>query len=226
MQRVRTSQHSWGTHVELCRPERRNALDPQAVAELREAITAEGSGVILLTADGPAFCAGGDLGVLQQAAVNGTLIETLTANAAAFADLIESIVSCPRPVVCILDGPAVGGGASLALACDARIATPRARLDFAWARHGLPPDGHAATLLAWVAGQEQAQALLAGAATITTESELAPSLFSGLVAKRPDAHELLAAMRAHRAAELNALVAAAADEVTSERLAVVYKIDK
>jgi enoyl-CoA hydratase/carnithine racemase len=225
MQRVRVSQHPWGAQVELCRPERRNALDAQAVAELHEAFATAGSGVIVLTAEGPAFCAGGDLRAMQASATRGDLVEMLTTNAAAFADLIEAIVACPRPVVALLDGPAVGGGACLALACDTRIATPRARLVFNWARYGLPPDGHATTLLAWAVGEELARSLLADAAEITTDSNLAPRLFSGIIAKRPDHQALLAVMKARRDEELAAIARAAAAEATSERLAVVYKID-
>jgi enoyl-CoA hydratase/carnithine racemase len=226
MQRVRVTQADWGTRVELCSSERRNALDPRTVAELHQAVTGDGSGPILLTGQGPAFCAGGDLRVLQEAASHGDLVETLLVNAAAFADVIEAIVECPRPVVAVLDGPAVGGGASLALACDARVATPRARLVFNWITYGLPPDGHATTLLAWVVGRDRAQALLSKAAEIGTDSELAGEVFTGLVQKRADARDLLAAMRANREAELTALARAAADEATSERLAVLYKIDR
>jgi enoyl-CoA hydratase/carnithine racemase len=226
MQRVRTGQHAWGTHIEICRPERRNALDPQTVAELHEAVSGDGPGVVLLTAQGPAFCAGGDLRVLQEAAAGGDLVEILTTNAAAFADLIEAIVDCPRPVVAALDGPAVGGGASLALACDVRVATSRASLVLNWGRYGLPPDGHATPLLAWAVGPDRARALLAGAAEITTTSDLAPQLFSGIVEKRADRAALLAAMTASRDDELAALARAAADEGTSERLAVLYKIDR
>lgn len=211
--------------MQLCRPERRNALDPQAVAELRAAVAADGPGPIVLTAEGPAFCAGGDLRVLQQAAAGGDLVELLTTNAAAFADLVEAIVGCPRPVVAVIDGPAVGGGACLALACDVRLATRRARLAFNWARAGLPPDGHATTLLAWTVGAQRAQALLADAAEITIDSDLAPLLFTGIVEKRGDQEALLAAMRANRDEELAAIARAAADEATSDRLAVLYKID-
>ena len=226
MQRVRTSQHAWGTQVHLCRPERRNALDAQAVAELREAFASQAPGAILLTAEGPAFCAGGDLRTLQESAASGDLVEMLTTNAEAFADLIEAIVACPRPVVALIDGPAVGGGACLALACDVRIATPRARLVLNWARYGLPPDGHATTLLAWTVGEERARSLLADAAEVTTDSDLAPRLFRGIVEKRPDQAALLAAMRAHRDEELAAIARAAGDKATSERLAMIYKIDR
>jgi enoyl-CoA hydratase/carnithine racemase len=226
VQRVRVTDRAWGTHVELCAPERRNALDPQTVAELLQAFAADGSGMILLTAEGPAFCAGGDLRVLQEAAAGGDLVNVLTTNAASFADLIEAIVACPRPVVAAIDGPAVGGGACLALACDVRIATARARLVLNWSRYGLPPDGHATTLLAWLVGGDRARTLLAGADEITTASDLAPQLFTGIIEKRPGWRELLAAMKASRAGEMAALARAAADRGTSERLAVLYKIDR
>jgi hypothetical protein len=89
----------------------------------------------------------------------------------------------------------------------------------------LPPDGHATTLLGWVVGRDRAQLALAEAAEITTDSELAPLLFTGIVEKRPDGSALLAAMRSARDDELAAIARAAAAEGTSERLAVIYKID-
>jgi enoyl-CoA hydratase/carnithine racemase len=242
VQRVRTSQHGWGTRVELIAPERRNALDERAVADLTAAFRTDGAGAVLLCAQGPVFCSGGDLEVLSRAAREGRLVDLLVTAAAAFADLVEAIVACPRPVVVAIDGPAVGGGACLALAGDVRLATPRAVLDLAWERHGLPPDGGASALLAAAAGPERAGRLLAESARLTTESDLAPLLFTRIVpedqlpaesaaavrqvAKRPDATALLDELRRQRDAELAALVAAAADEVTSERLAVIYKIDR
>jgi enoyl-CoA hydratase/carnithine racemase len=241
VQRVRVSAQPWGTRVELCRPERRNALDQQAVAELREAFAADGSGAILLTAEGPTFCAGGDLRMLQRSASAGDLVEMMTTNAAAFADVIEAIVRCPRPVVAAIDGPAVGGGASLALACDLRIATPQARLSFAWARYGLPPDGCITATLAAIVG-DVAESLLAEGADVTADSDAAPQIFRRIVpvelleaeslaavaraAKREDAAELLAEIRRHRDGELAAIARAAADKATSERLAMLYKIDR
>ena len=241
MQRVRTSRHAWGTRVELCRPERRNALDAQAVADLREVFETPGPGAILLCAEGPAFCAGGDLRSLQEAAAAGDLAGMLTTNAAAFADLVEAIITCPRPVVAAIDGPAVGGGASLALACDVRIATPRARLVFAWSRHGLPPDGCITATLPALVG-DAAGSLLADGADLGTDSDLAPQLFTRVVpgealeeeslaavadaTKRADAATLLPVVRRQREVELAALARAAADKATSERLAVLYKIDR
>jgi enoyl-CoA hydratase/carnithine racemase len=242
VQHVSTTEHGWGTQAILCRPERRNALDGRTIAELRDVFATEGVGAILLAAEGPAFCAGGDLRTVQQSAAAGSLAELLTTNAAAFADLIEAMVACPRPIIAAIDGPAVGGGACLALACDVRLATARARLVFGWARLGLPPDGHARTLLAHAVGPDRADALLAEAAEIGPDSDLGARVFTRVVdaARLPEEAAaiasravkaagraaLLEAMQAARAEELGAIARAAADEATGERLAVLYKIDR
>jgi 2-(1,2-epoxy-1,2-dihydrophenyl)acetyl-CoA isomerase len=249
--RVRASAHPWGTWVELCAPHVRNALDPPAVTALLDIFTRDEPGAVLLTARGPAFCAGGDLSVLSGAAVAGDLTEVLVTPAAAFADLVEAVVACPRPVVAVLDGPAVGGGASLALACDLRLATARAQLVLAWARWGLPPDGGATALLSAAVGAQTARALLADGAEIGTESPLAPRLFSRVLAADEDAEASavetatalaatpgavaakaitagprLASLRAGRGAELAAVAAAARDPSVVARLANVYKMEK
>jgi enoyl-CoA hydratase/carnithine racemase len=248
--RVRATAHPWGTWVELCAPQIRNALDPTAVAALLDIFTRDEPGAVLLTARGPAFCAGGDLSVLSGAAVAGDLTDVLLAPAAAFADLVEAIVACRRPVVVLLDGPAVGGGASLALACDVRLATPRARLVLGWARWGLPPDGGAAVLLAAAVGQTSARALLAEGAEVGTDDARAPALFSRILTADEDAEAAavetvsalaaagaraakaaaagarLASLRAGRGAELAAVDAAARDPSVVARLANVYKMEK
>lgn len=247
--RVRVTQESWGSRVELCRPERRNALDHQSVAELQTAFGADDAGAVLLCAAGPAFCAGGDIGVLAEAAAGGDLTDVLVSNAARFADLIEAIVACPRPVVAAVDGVAIGGGVSLALACDVRIATRRARFVLGWGRWGLPPDGCVTALLAAAVGALRARALLLESAEIDTDSDLASLLFSRVVepdrleaeavatavslaespgaaaAKQATASLLLPAMRAQREAELAAIARAAAEPAVARRLAMIYKIE-
>jgi len=106
--------------VRLSRPERRNALDVSLLRSLTEALAAEpGVPVVLASADPRVFCAGADL--------------TMTdAERAAVSDLVydccETIITRPGPVIAVLTGPAVGGGAQLAAASDLRIAGPGARL--------------------------------------------------------------------------------------------------
>jgi 2-(1,2-epoxy-1,2-dihydrophenyl)acetyl-CoA isomerase len=248
--RIRTSTHAWGTRVVLSAPQVRNALDPGAVSALLEVFARDEPGAVLLCADGPAFCSGGDLSVLAGAAAAGGLTGLLATQAAMFADLVEAVVSCPRPVVAAIDGPAVGGGVSLALACDLRLVTPRARLVLGWARWGLPPDGGAAALLTAAVGHLAARALLVEAAEIGAESLLAPVLFTRVLppdrldadaiatvsalaaspgagtAKAAAAAPLLAALRAGREEELAALARAAADPSVVARLANLYKMEQ
>ena len=106
--------------VRLARPVRRNALDVSLLRAVTEALAAEpGVPVLLASTDPRVFCAGADL--------------TMTdAERAAVSDLVydccETIVTRPGPVIAVLTGPAVGGGAQLAAASDLRIAGPSARL--------------------------------------------------------------------------------------------------
>src|SRR4051794_38626249 len=179
--RVCASDRSWGTWVELCAPQVRNALDPAAVEVLLEVFTSRRPGAVLLTGRGSVFCAGGDLAVLADAAATGDLVGLLTSRAAAFADLVEAMLACPRPLVAAVDGPAVGGGVSLALACDVRIVSTRAKLVLGWARWGLPPDGGAGALLATAVGADRARGLLDAGAEIETGSAYAGRLFDLVV---------------------------------------------
>ena len=106
--------------VRLSRPERRNALDVSLLTALTDALAAEpGIPVVLASADPRVFCAGADLTITdaERAAVSDLVY-----------DCCETIVTRPGPVIAVLTGPAVGGGAQLAAASDLRIAGPGARL--------------------------------------------------------------------------------------------------
>jgi enoyl-CoA hydratase/carnithine racemase len=108
--------------LRLARPERRNALDVSLMTAVRDAIAAEPEAPVLLgSTDRRAFCAGADLTITDaERAVISDLIY----------DCCEAIVSRPGPVIAVLTGAAVGGGAQLAAASDLRIASPAARLRF------------------------------------------------------------------------------------------------
>lgn len=246
--RVLVTAQPWGTKVQLCAPHVRNALDPAAVATLAGVFARDEPGAMLLCAEGPVFCAGGDLAVLGRAAADGDLGDLLATAARAFADVVEAIVACPRPVVAAIGGPAVGGGASLALACDVRLATPQARLVLGWGRWGLPPDGGATALLSFAVGPATARALLMEGAEVGVDSAFAPLVFSRVVAgerlegeaveavtalaespgaraaKAATAALLLPNLRSQREAELAALARAATEPSVAARLALLYKM--
>ena len=109
--------------VRLARPERRNALDAAMTRALLDIVRADPAVPVLLESTDPAaFCAGADLTVpdRERAEVSDLLYQCY-----------EAMVTRPGPVIAVVEGPAVGGGAQLAGAADLRIAGPRGR--FRWA---------------------------------------------------------------------------------------------
>jgi len=106
--------------LRLARPERRNALDLSLMLAVRDALRTEpGAPVLLGSTDPQVFCAGADLTISD-------------ADRAEISDLVydccETMITRPGPVIAVVTGAAVGGGAQLAAASDIRIAGPGARL--------------------------------------------------------------------------------------------------
>jgi enoyl-CoA hydratase len=115
--------------VRLDRPERRNALDRATLAALLDAFAAPDEPVVVLgSTSRAAFCAGADLRLAddERADVSDLLYE-----------LYGRMTSTDAIVVAALDGPAVGGGAQLAIAADLRVASPGASIRVAGPGHGL-----------------------------------------------------------------------------------------
>ncbi len=106
--------------LRLAGPERRNALDVSLARAVRDALAAEPEVPVLFgSADPRVFCAGADLTVsdAERAAVSDLIYECC-----------ETMITRSGPVITVLTGAAVGGGAQLAAASDLRVASPGARL--------------------------------------------------------------------------------------------------
>jgi len=127
--------------VVLNRPQVHNALNPELLAALTEAFrqAAEEQDVryVVLSAEGPSFCAGADLEWMRQAVTSS--FEENQQDAARVFTMLEAVVRCPKPVVARVHGPALGGGVGLVAACDLAVATPAATFRLTEVRLGLIP---------------------------------------------------------------------------------------
>jgi enoyl-CoA hydratase len=138
----------------LSYPERRNALNIELSGKLVDAVRAavadDGVGAIVITGEDPAFCAGGDLAELARA--DPATLHTVYAG-------FLAIAQCPLPTIAAVNGAAVGAGLNLALACDLRIAGPRAKFDARFLSLGLHPGGGYTWMLQRLLGPQAAAAL-------------------------------------------------------------------
>lgn len=115
-------------------PARRNALDHEILDALAAVLTRLPARCLLITAVGPVFSAGYDIGGLPA----GDLAESAEALVAhPFATAIEALEDYPFPAVAALNGHAIGGGLELALTCDLRVAAAGIRLGMPPAKLGL-----------------------------------------------------------------------------------------
>jgi enoyl-CoA hydratase/carnithine racemase len=149
--------------VTLSRPERLNAVNRQMLAELRavaEQLRADSSvSVVVLTGAGRAFCSGYDLAGAAEFADLGP------DGALALQDLgnhaLLAVHSLPQPVIAAVRGPAIGGGFSLALAADIRLAASDALFQAAFVRIGMSgADMGASWLLPRIVGRGVAAELM------------------------------------------------------------------
>lgn len=155
--------------VRLARPDKRNALDAAMFAGLvmaGERLKSEpGVRAVVLSGDGPDFCAGLDFGMFQ-AMRNGNRLTThvdlpATSGPARSAGQRVAYVwtEVPVPVIAAITGNALGGGLQLALGADIRIVAPDARLAVMEARWGLVPDMAGIALLRGVVREDVAREL-------------------------------------------------------------------
>lgn len=127
--------------VTLQRPEVRNAFNAALIAELTtafEQIAADATvRVVVLAAEGKAFCAGADLNWMR-AMASYTWFENL-ADAQALARMLHTLYTCPVPVVGCLQGDCYGGGVGLAAVCDVLVAAEEVHFCLSEAKLGLVP---------------------------------------------------------------------------------------
>jgi enoyl-CoA hydratase/carnithine racemase len=168
----------------LNRPEKLNAFAGRMRQEVAQAVRAMADDsavrVIVVTGAGRAFCAGADVDYMRELTQRGDV--------AGFRGLVEAgrqvvttIRATAKPVIASVNGPAAGGGANLALACDIRIASDRALIGQTFGRIGLHPDWGGIYFLPRLVGPAMALELIWGGAMVPADEALRLGLFSRVV---------------------------------------------
>jgi len=144
--------------ITISRPEVRNAFRPTTLFEMRDAFEIARDdpaiGVVILTGDGPeAFCSGGD----QRIRGDDGYIDPEGVGRLNVLDLQIQIRRCPKPVVAMVAGYAIGGGHVLHVVCDLTVAADNARFGQTGPRVGSFDGGFGSGLLARMVGQKKAR---------------------------------------------------------------------
>ena len=171
-----------GIHtITLNRPERRNALNPQMIAELTHALGEAATcpcGVIVLTGAGTAFCSGMDLENLKS--LGNQRPEDQRADAESTMRVMRRLYELDKPTIAAVNGPAIAGGTGLATLCDFTLAAPQAKLGYTEVRIGFIPAIVSVFLLEMV-GEKKAKALLLSGKILDAEEALAMGLVTEVV---------------------------------------------
>jgi methylglutaconyl-CoA hydratase len=149
--------------ITMHRPERRNAMTPEMQMELIAALeeTAAGTARVLVLAGAQdAFCSGLDIAVLRE--MNGKSALEYRTDAERIARLFLALYELPVPTIAAVHGPAIAGGAGLAIICDFTLATREAKFGFTEARIGFVPALVSAFLALQIDGKRARDLLLTG----------------------------------------------------------------
>lgn len=169
------------------RPDRRNALHDDMYTPMIGAIESfvddQSVGCVVVTGQGSSFCAGGDVRDGSGRRPDGGRLSPAerVARLVANARVVELLHGAPIITIAAVNGPAVGAGLSIALACDLRIAAESARFIGGWARLGFSGDFGGAWLLTQRVGPAKALELVATNAVVTAPEALAIGMVERVV---------------------------------------------
>lgn len=177
--------------VRINHPEALNALDTLVLRELGQAFDAfaadAGIDVVVLTGEGRAFVAGADIAEMSaMTAAEGKAFGRLGA------DVFRKIELLPQPVIAAVNGFALGGGCELAMACDIRIASAKAKFGQPEVGLGITPGFSGTQRLPRLVGLGKAKELIYTAAVIPAEEALRIGLVNKVVASEALMDEALA----------------------------------
>ena len=177
----------------LNRPEKRNALSYKLVAEIKEALDKaekdELVKVIILKANGEAFCAGADLTYLQQ--LQKFSYEENLQDSNHLKELFLKIYTHSKIVIAQVQGHALAGGCGLATVCDFSYAVPQAKFGYTEVKIGFIPALVAVFLLRKI-GEAKAKELLLGGELLSAEQALQIGLINKIIPAEKLEAEVLA----------------------------------
>ncbi|KAA1417157.1 enoyl-CoA hydratase/isomerase family protein [Nocardioides humilatus] len=147
--------------ITLARPEASNAVDLPTASSLGEAVRAAVADpdvrVILIDAEGPRFCAGGDVAAMAAADDKPAAVREL---ATTFDAALRELDAAEKPVVAVVRGAVAGAGLGIILACDLVVAAQSTKLLTAYTSVGITPDCGVSWLLPRAVGQQRALELV------------------------------------------------------------------
>jgi len=170
-----TEQHGRVGVIKFNNDKRMNALHPVMFGEARAQIEAWNSdssvGAIVLTGNGRAFCAGADMGgwnrAIEKSEGNGA--QERRERPAQPAESWTEFIIRSKPVICAINGPAIGAGLTITLPCDVRIASRQARLSMRFIRVGVLPELASTFILPHIVGLGNALELMLSGRIISGE---------------------------------------------------------
>lgn len=197
--------------VHLNDPERRNALSLELSGAIAEAVgSLDFAGAVVLTAAAPVFCSGG-------------VLEDLISPRAPLGDAYDgykALAACTVPTIAVVEGPAIGAGVNLPLACDVIVCSPAARFDPRFLDVGIHPGGgHFARMVARV-GRQGAVAMTLCGDSLTGEEAVTAGLAWRCSDEPLDVALRLARRAAGRDTELVARAKAVLDTHTEDPFAL------
>jgi len=148
--------------ITINRPGRRNSVDSETVALLRDAVqhsVDDGTRVVILTGAGESFCAGADLAATSASDIAD--FDVTTSLRENVNPTILAMRALPVPIIARVHGHAVGVGCNYALACDLIVASEQALFGQVFVRIGLMPDGGSTFFLPRLVGYHKAFELMA-----------------------------------------------------------------
>ncbi len=159
--RIRTVRADGLGVITLARPEKKNALDRQTAVELveslRELEAADDVRVVIVEGDGDDFCAGADLSAIEATLEAGSDVHI--EDARALSRVFQMMRDMAKPIVAIVRGRAMAGGAGLATACDIILAEESAQFGYPEVRSGFVP-AMVMTMLRRAVGEKRAADLV------------------------------------------------------------------